>query len=75
MRRFSSDSKKFHRGPYEAKIVCLYTGEPLLSFDDVRKETVYASFGPYRQITAAYLLFRYDVELKACSTMELNLVA
>ena len=69
------DSKEFHGGPYIAKIVCLYTGEPLLSFDEIRKETVYVSFGPYRQITAAYLLFRYDVELKACPIMELNLVA
>jgi hypothetical protein len=69
------DRKPFHGGPYEATIVCLYTGEPLLSFDDVSREIACASFGPYHKLTAAYLLFRYDVELNACPIMELSFVA
>jgi hypothetical protein len=69
------DSKVFHGGPYGATIVCLFTGEPLLSFDNVRDEIACVSYGPYHQLTAAYLMFSYDVELKVCRIVELNLVA
>jgi hypothetical protein len=69
------DSKVFHGGPYQATIVCLFTGEPLLSLDDVRDEIASTYYGPYHQLTTAYLMFPYDVELKVCPIMELNLVA
>jgi hypothetical protein len=68
------DGKTFHGGPYEATILCLFTGEPLLSFNDIRDEITSTPFGPYDKLTAAYLLFPYDVGLKVCPVMKLSLV-
>ena len=54
------DNKHFHGGPYEAIIACLFTDEPMLTVVQARAELEGQSFGPFDQITAAYLLFSYE---------------
>jgi hypothetical protein len=53
------DAKSFHGGPYFSTIACLFTDEPALTFEQAESELSACWFGPYSQITAAYLLFSY----------------
>jgi len=69
------DSRPFHGGPYEATLVCIFTGEPLVSLDAATKEVGGTSFGPYKHVTGAYLLFPYAVTLERCPLLELTVVA
>lgn len=54
------DGKLFHGGPYRSIIACLFTDEPALSFAQAESELRGHDFGPYSQLTAAYLLFSYQ---------------
>jgi hypothetical protein len=56
----TKDAKTFNGGPFQRKIVCVHTDEPVVMPDEVR--IALAAIPPMRlnQIAAAYLLFSYD---------------
>jgi N-methylhydantoinase A/oxoprolinase/acetone carboxylase beta subunit len=56
----NKDSKKFHGGPYLEIIACLFTDEPMITTAHARAELESQVFGPFAQLTEAYLLFSYD---------------
>jgi hypothetical protein len=56
---FRKDQKTFHGGPYVEISVCLFTDEPLLIQSEARAELEQTAFGPFNQITSAYLVFSY----------------
>ncbi len=53
------DSKHFHGGPYEEIVICLFTDEPALDVTAALAELNTTAFGPFMQVTAAFLLFSY----------------
>lgn len=55
----AKDCKQYHGGPYAEIVVCLFTDEMLLTIDFVQRELAHAVFGPFNQITCAYLLISY----------------
>jgi len=69
------DKKTFHGGPYASIIVCLFTDEPALTHEIAVGELHPQSFGPFRQISAAYLLFSYDPGSKSYPLIPLQLAA
>ena len=58
------DSKIYQGGPYSEVIACLFTDEPLLTPELVESELVGKSFGPFRQLTSAYLVLSYVPTLR-----------
>jgi hypothetical protein len=54
------DAKVFHGGPFCQTYVCLFTDEPMLTLQAAREELVGSRFGPFKQITGAFLLFSYQ---------------
>jgi len=56
----AKDVKSFHGGPYHEIVACLFTDEPALTLDQAERELGNALFGPFAQLSAAYLLFSYD---------------
>ncbi len=69
------DTKSFHGGPYTEIAVCLFTDEPALTLDFAKRELSVASFGPFEQIGAAYLLFSYDPGSKSYPLLPLQIAA
>lgn len=67
------DSKSFHGGPYSEVLICLFTDEPMLTEGFVRRELEGHPFGPFRQVTGAYLLLSYDAGTKTCPVQILNI--
>ena len=67
------DSKVFHGGPYQHIICCLFTDEPALSPEDAATELAATSFGPFKTLTAAYLLFSHSPAIKAYPFIRLTL--
>ena len=65
------DRKVFHGGPYQATIACLFTDEPALTVAQARAELGSQVFGPFEQLTAAYLLFSYDPGSRTYPLVEL----
>jgi len=61
----AKDAKTFNGGPFQRKIVCVHTDEPVVMPDEVR--VALAGIPPMRltQIAAAYLLFSYDPGTKS----------
>ena len=56
----AKDGKTLHGGPYHAVIACLFTDEPALTLPQATAELDGRAFGPFKQLTNAYLLFSYD---------------
>lgn len=54
------DAKKYIGGPYQEIVVCLFTNELMLTYEDAYEELLEYSFAPLAQITSAYLVFSYD---------------
>jgi len=54
------DDKTFHGGPFAHTFVCLFTDEPMLTLESARAELASARFGPFKQLTGAFLLFSYQ---------------
>lgn len=54
------DAKSFNGGPYASIITCLFTDEPALTVEQAKTELATQQFGPFNQITNAYLLFSYQ---------------
>ena len=66
------DRKTFHGGPYQAIIACLFTDEPALTFTQATTELSGHLFGPFNQLTAAYLLFSYEPDSQTYSVVNLT---
>ncbi len=67
----NKDSKQFHGGPYDEVLICLFTDEPALTSEFAGSELAQTRFGPFRQITRAYLLFSYDPNTKRYPALRL----
>jgi len=67
------DQKTFHGGPYRSIIACLFTDEPVLSFSQAETELKGNLFGPFSQLTAAYLLLSYQPSTKTYPVLELGI--
>jgi hypothetical protein len=65
------DRKRFHDGPFSQIFVCLFTDEPMLTFEAARAELDKAKFGPFKQITGAFLLFSYQPSTKTYPLLKL----
>ncbi len=66
------DKKTYHGGPYVNTLVCLFTDEPMLTFDFVKAELTSISFGPFLQLTSAFLLFSYEPVSKSYPVIALQ---
>jgi len=53
------DSKKLNGGPFASYVVAIHTDEPLLERQQCTSWLHDCAFGPFRQISEAYLLFSY----------------
>lgn len=69
------DKKKYLGGPYSGIVVCLFTDEPMLTFDEAKKEIGSVKFGPFSQVTSAFLVFSYDPHTKSYPTIPLQITA
>jgi hypothetical protein len=69
------DRKAFQGGPYQGIIACLFTDEPALAVQQVTAELGGHGFGPFAQLTAAFLLFSYDPATKLYPLVQLNVRA
>lgn len=69
------DTKTVHGGPFATIAVCLFTDEPALTLDFAKRDLTSVSFGPYKQITAGYLLFSYDPGSKSYPLLPLRFAA
>jgi hypothetical protein len=67
------DAKTFHGGPYQEILVCLFTDEPVLSHAHIQQELDGVDFGPFKQLTGAYLVVSYDPGTKGYPVHELRL--
>lgn len=67
------DKKTYHGGPYARLIVCLFTDEPMLSLAQAKAELGSQRFGPFAQLSGAYLLFSYDPSTKTYPLLNLEL--
>ena len=56
----TKDFKEFHGGPFDDIIVVLHTDEFYLSVEAAESELTGTSFGPFTQVTDAYLIFSYS---------------
>ncbi len=65
------DEKTFHGGPFSEILVCLFTDEPMLTLDAASAELSPARFGPFKQITSAFLLFSYQPGTKTYPVLKL----
>ena len=69
----AKDTKAFSGGPYTSIIAALFTDEPDLTPAQARAELDLHLFGPYGQLTAAYLLFSYEAESHSYPVLTLRL--
>ncbi|OGW16757.1 MAG: hypothetical protein A2X56_03870 [Nitrospirae bacterium GWC2_57_13] len=69
------DTKKYLGGPYSGIVVCLFTDEPMLTFDEAKEELGSIKFGPFSQVTSAFLVFSYDPDTKSYPTVLLQITA
>lgn len=71
------DRKTYHGGPYAEVIVCLFTDEMLLTIERIQQELAGSTFGPFEQITSAFILVSYDASIKGypVHTLKLKKVA
>lgn len=67
------DGKTYHGGTYTEVMVCLFTDELTLTPDFVRDELKSVIFGPYNQLSSAFLLFSYDATSRTYPILQLNL--
>jgi len=66
------DSKVFHGGPYRSIVACLFTDEPALTVEQAERELADSTFGPFSQLTEAYLLFSYRPATQSYPVIELR---
>ena len=70
----AKDSKTFHGGPYSEIVASLFTDEPMLTLGQVMSELADASFGPYKQLTSAFLLLSYEPGTKSYRVFALRIL-
>lgn len=68
------DQVSLHGGPCDDLYVCLFTDEMMLATQAIRDELASSMFGPFKQITAAFLLFSYDAHVKGYPVVRLRIV-
>jgi hypothetical protein len=66
------DKCKLHGAPYERFYACLFTDEMMLTHDGVAVELADAKFGPFEQITDAFLLFSYQSSTQSYPVLRLS---
>jgi hypothetical protein len=66
------DEKAYHGRPYAGLIACLFTDEPMLSLAQAKAELSGQRFGPFKQLTSAYLLFSYEPSVKSYPVLNLE---
>jgi len=66
------DEKEFDGGPYAEIVIVIHTDEPALTADDAHAALSGIIFGPFDQITRAFLLFSY-VPSRDYEAIELSL--
>ncbi len=67
------DGKVFHGGPFRSIIVCLFTDEPALTVEQATSELSNVAFGPFQQLSAAYLLFSYQPSTQSYPVVQLRI--
>jgi hypothetical protein len=68
------DSVTYFGGPYDQTMVCLHTDEMFLAHEWVSKELSGVEFGPFNQVSRAFLLFSYRPGYLGYPVIELPLV-
>lgn len=69
------DRKVYHGGPYQSIIACLFTDEPALTIGQATAELTSEAFGPFQQLSAAYLLFSYEPATQSYPIVKLRFQA
>ena len=69
------DKVTLQGGPYQSFYVCLFTDEIMLTPQGVGDELSDVSFGPFDQITDAFLLFSYQPGTKSYPVVRLRIGA
>ena len=67
------DKVSLNGGPYKKLFVCLFTDEMMLTHEVVSKELARTSFGPFSQITDAFLLFSYQPSTQSYPVIRLSI--
>ena len=68
------DGKAFNGGPYVEVAVLIHTDEPALTADVAREALAGVGFGPFKQLTRAFLMFSY-MPGKGHEVLQLSVVA
>lgn len=68
------DAKSFNGGPYAEVAVLIHTDEPALIADAAREALEEVDFGPFIQLTRAFLMFSYKPR-KGYEVLPLSVVA
>jgi hypothetical protein len=66
------DGKSFHGGPYAEIVISLFTDEPMITLEQAKSELADTSFGPYKQLTSAFLVLSYDPSTKSYPVVPLR---
>lgn len=74
-RLIRKDKVILHGGPYRSLYICLFTDEMMLTYQDARVELSGVIFGPFDQITDAFLLFSYQPDMKCYPVVRLRINA
>ena len=69
------DKVTLQGGPYHCLYVCLFTDEMMLTHQGACEELSNVVFGPYNQITDAFLLFSYQPGTKSYPVVRLRIGA
>jgi hypothetical protein len=69
------DSKRYNGGPFAETLICLFTDEPMLTPSQVQAELRSSTFGPFTQVTGAYLVMSYDPHTKTYPVVPLKVAA
>lgn len=68
------DEVALHGGPYQGLYVCLFTDEMTLTYQGACEELSNVIFGPFNQITDAFLLFSYQPSTRSYPVVRLRIV-
>lgn len=68
----AQDTKAFQGGPYAEVVTVLVIDEPALTLRQAVFELASVAFGPFRQITSAYLVLPYDSSTMSCPAVPIR---
>ncbi|MGE5624054.1 MAG: hypothetical protein ACM3ZT_00745 [Bacillota bacterium] len=72
-RLLEKDKKRYYGGPYSDVVIVIHTDELTIDYETYKVALNEVSFGPFENITKAYLLFSYAPRVGYCPYIELNL--